>query len=557
MPPRGGRHRGNGKTERGPQSEAGGAWGHGPRLGDRRQPAGAGGEPNGRPSSPIVPPAAEAGRAAGVEGAEPLRAAPAAGSLDTSWHNSTGSLLPVAYTRAGVLGPSGQKVLDGAPAQLGLDGLADALPPVCDSDPGSAIVAPAELAAATGDRQLWLGQVGIELQPHLLAVAGHHRLKEGEWRGRDRIVTAEWHARRAEGALRRMRTVDQCRSRVMVRRCDDCGHKPSAVDLRCSDWRLCLRCRDKRGVKYRHRFHAARAARRAPKGYRDVMLTLTVPDIGADVDAAMAELRRAWPRFMRRVGQHLELDRDRKGIDGYVRALEVTPGETRQGHPHMHVWLLAPYIPHALLRLYWYRSISERYQRAVPTRPRCEALAGCTPRERAELDSWLVTRRGEHGRPIEEVPWPVLDIRAAYGDSDRIAGELIKYLVKDAEYGRRGQLEYIEPAAYARLYAAYHGCRSISASRGFWITSMKGARPCNRCGLTAWRKEILDRTEYMEAFDAQGTEENERADDGDRPATGRRGPDNRCEARRCRKLARMGRRQQRASRPRECARTRS
>ena len=102
---------------------------------------------------------------------------------------------------------------------------------------------------------------------------------------------------------------------------------------------------------------------------------------------------------------------------------------------------------------------------------------------RRQLEALLVTRRGANGRPLTDIPWPVLDIRRC---DDSVDQEFVKYLVKDAERTPDGQLAFMDPQLYARIYEGLEGIRTIQPSRGFWSKDSleTGVRACAQCGQT-------------------------------------------------------------------------
>jgi hypothetical protein len=153
-----------------------------------------------------------------------------------------------------------------------------------------------------------------------------------------------------------------------------------------------------------------------------------------------------------------------------VRVIEVTPGQTG-GHAHLHVWALAPYLPHAILRVLWARAIGARA--TVPTR----TLEACKLDVRSERE--LLAMNVDP----ERVPWPVVDIRAAHGDP---GNELVKYLIKDIVDD-----ELIEPEAFARIYASLEARRTAVASRAFWLPDE--ACICGECGVVGEMTLELDR----------------------------------------------------------------
>jgi hypothetical protein len=321
-------------------------------------------------------------------------------------------------------------------------------------------------------------------------IAGRHRYRAAK---AEKVSTQRWHETRAAGAMKRFDTVRDCCNRALWRElpCDHQEDKHRKVKLGCADWRACVHCRGKRARRYRARFRAARG--RALEKYRfarqggrwsEKFFTATVPHVGT-IEDRMSALKSAWPKFQRMLKSHLACDigipRNMLGYD-WINVMETTLGDDEHGHPHLHVWLILPFVHHAMLRLFWARALPERFQAALPMKPVEEVIeeARGGDRGRRQLRAWLVTRRGPNGRPLERMPWPVFDARAAKD----VEHELIKYLVKDSERVE-GTMTLMDPEAFGRIYAAYHGRRSISASRGFWLPPREPMH-CEECGVL-WR----------------------------------------------------------------------
>ena len=240
-----------------------------------------------------------------------------------------------------------------------------------------------------------------------------------------------------------------------------------------------------------------------------------IPHINIQSD--MAELPKAWPKFLQRIRDHLARDRFYPHERGpeciakectkcdmarelskqtkYVRVLEVTPGgnglehdddlREAQGHCHMHLYWYGPYLDQTLLAHWWGASLSEAYQESVPTVETVEHLEAIDdPKRVARLTPWLRTRRGKHSNQLKRLWRPVVDVRACKGSARDISTELAKYLVKDGERDPSGQLQYVDPEWFAHAYEALAKRRSISASRYFWLLDPPEPRSilCEDCG---------------------------------------------------------------------------
>ncbi|MCB9592816.1 MAG: hypothetical protein H6719_08790 [Sandaracinaceae bacterium] len=257
--------------------------------------------------------------------------------------------------------------------------------------------------------------------------------------------------------------------------------------------------------------------------------------MGVRVAEDAAALRGAWEGFSRRLTTHLDVDRRRPGIC-YWRVREGTPGTHADGHVHYHVLLVAPYVHHAILRLYWARSLPTDYQTRLPVAQIDWSADGTevvairrtlasghhhvetiqSPVHRRQLAQALVTRRGPHGRPLTEMPWPVIDVRGAaqhhrsagsapkagskgyYEAIVKTVSETAKYVVKDLEYvdAVTGDRKLVDPAIFAELYMATDGQRRTSCTmtrrdatgrvvrRGWWYVEYLHPyeRTCVDCG---------------------------------------------------------------------------
>jgi hypothetical protein len=323
-----------------------------------------------------------------------------------------------------------------------------------------------------------------------------------EARRQGRRFRAKWFEARAKGQLERFDQVRNCGGKDVVLSCGDCGHVSRRTTAWCRHWRLCIGCRSRRGLDYRKRFRHSReialrelsklAGRVAPGcKLSEKMLTLTLPHSG-DLRRDVRTLPRAWRWFWRWLREHLELDR---GIEKlivsrlvYMRVIEVTAGQKRDGHAHMHVYLIAPYVHHEMIGLLWARAISRcgyvLDRRCAPT-PLAEVLGQeMAEWRRKQLSQFLVERRG--GAPLDSVPNPVVDIQECYGG---IENELIKYLIKDAERDEDGALVF-DDEFLACVYEGTEGVRMVQTSRGFWVECGKATCACEECGSVRVRRKL-------------------------------------------------------------------
>ena len=314
-------------------------------------------------------------------------------------------------------------------------------------------------------------------------------------------LTAAWHRSRAGGQRRRFEIVDECGTNEVVVRCEDCGHRGKRTTAFCDQWGLCLGCRSRRGREYRKRFRDGRKRalharehlmRRGANGgeWTEKFLTLTLPHSG-DVVQDLKVLPKAWRWFWNRLREHLEKDRGvlpaNIGKVVYVRVIEVTAGTKDDGHAHLHVYLICPYLHHEVVGLIWARAIAVHGYK-TGTRPLAEVLdEDMTEWRRDQLRRFLVTRRGPGGRPVDPLPNPVDHIEACYGN---IENELVKYLVKDAVKGHDGETHLVDVEFYAKAYEGMEGLKTVQTSLGFWVKAGSKACRCEKCGSTVVSRMI-------------------------------------------------------------------
>jgi len=324
-------------------------------------------------------------------------------------------------------------------------------------------------------------------------------------------VRVQWHKSRANAQRHRFGIVASCGFENYKIYCSACGKMHKRDTIGCNNHRVCVRCRGKRAHKMRKRFEQARLellrkhkhelrgdtpGTQGRKRWGERFYTLTYPDTGSP-EQDIEQLYAAWPRFLRRLRDHLEreLGVDRKIARScpFLRVVEITPGQTG-GHCHLHVWLLVPFIHHALLRKWWAASLDEKAQARLPTRdletelgmPIADALAaerdGSLSNDRCALLAAGRDRIDSRAMPATQLVWPVLDARNCYGNP---ALELIKYLVKDIHQGER-----VNACVFANIYLALESRRITITSLHFWQPPEPAT--CAACGVTgAMRLEML------------------------------------------------------------------
>jgi len=313
--------------------------------------------------------------------------------------------------------------------------------------------------------------------------------------------TEAWHLAREKGQRHRFERVSECGTRTQLFSCKACKKPWRQSPVHCDAHRACIACRGRRARRLRARFTHARKAlfakfAKARQGHapgttrrrwREVFLTLTYPDSG-NVAADVARMYEAWPAFIRRVRAYVER---RLGVSPkiaralpFLRVLEITPGRSEQGHAHIHVWMLAPFISHVLLRSWWGRSLDPDAQSRLPAQPLEPLLDGLTIKQalklerKGELDRDRVAvldagRTRYDGRQIAPaIAWPVLDIRAVKKDP---SNELIKYMLKDVCDGA-----LVDSNVFGNIFLALEGRRGCVVANGFWVDAP--ACTCAFCG---------------------------------------------------------------------------
>jgi hypothetical protein len=328
-----------------------------------------------------------------------------------------------------------------------------------------------------------------------------------------------WHRGRDNGQKFRFRNLHRCGTRYMVAQCRACDTERTPVLEGCGIARLCVRCSLAHAKRRRARFGRARArvsrllaligytrTRRKqapPLGglWSDKMVTLTVPHFlvchveegaallgfakgGAEVDATMARIfavRAAWPLFARslrrwfKLGGTLEKPRKRDVrrqsigmplVDGTIvpppmhRAFEWTAGGDGLGHPHFHVWMIAPFIPATTIAIMWREALI-----AVGVPIAADSYVRVHIKRFRDFDGAAVgellkggTRKSlEFSRLYKHGPSNAFE----YADGWTIAAAL----------------EEADPSVVASLYMALEGSRLTQASAGFFEADERPACP--------------------------------------------------------------------------------
>jgi len=424
-----------------------------------------------------------AAAACGDHLAQPEAPASIAGSRDEKWRS------PLEGSGEGCVVASADAARDNATAEHGppADILGSYSVNNCQSRRGGRS---AKRGPDSFERAAWQRVIESSTRPHRLRQALRHEAEARSAKAEGEPTKALWHERRARGQVRRFDQVRDCGSTELLVRCEACGHEVKRMEIRCGVHRLCVTCRGARAELCRARFRAGRAraiarADRLLHGWQrggrwsEKFVTFTLPHSG-DVARDLKTLPQAWRIFRGRLFEHLRKDRhvpdDDMALVAFVRVIEVTPGRAHDGHAHLHVYILAPFLLKVLLRHLWGETLT-RFGYEVPTEPIDEVYAGLAGLELQQATAWLRTRRGANGRALEAVYAPIIDLEEAYGDVER---ELVKYLIKDAEL-LDGTMFLVDPELFARIYEGLEGVRTIVTSRGFF-PNRHGTCACEKCG---------------------------------------------------------------------------
>lgn len=311
---------------------------------------------------------------------------------------------------------------------------------------------------ATSQRNRWISEVEWLTSWSRQARAGKLLV-----RGTRGSHVSPWHQDRRRGVGERFERVRRCGALTefeWVER-DGSGRFPHREE--CGQWRVCQRCLKRRRKRLRQGVEAQRMLALAvhrhrlnrhyagPEGrWTERLLTLTVPhdELARDV----AALPKAWRALEAPWRRHLK-DRGAPQPQVYVRSIEVAG----TGHAHMHVWMLGPYIEHALIRVWWGAAL-EAAGYVVPRRALRDVVLEARDKRTA---GWLAAyvRDGM-------VPWPVLDVRAgsrggAARYATKVGAAVALYSAKQGEYVE------LEPVHAARVYEALEGVRVTQWSRGW------------------------------------------------------------------------------------------
>ena len=329
-----------------------------------------------------------------------------------------------------------------------------------------------------------------------------------------------WHWQRAYAHLERFERLSECDTRARTVTCE-CGDRPDqSTVLHCDHWRLCLECQGRRCARYRARFEQGREAALernharlcdVRRRWSEKFWTFTVPHSGVvanDLDAmarAWGLLRGSLQRYLVREGY-----KDKWSTVPYWRSTEVTPSDG--GHAHYHVWLLAPFVPVALVRHWWGRALGADYHERMPKAWLCDVLRDADKRNRDELRRAAIldprfasvvrklerdyhAQRRAHGHHSRQARaaydtyrqtrdeasflWsPVVDVRACDDDTGR---ELVKYIVKMGSLVD-GELALMAADAYAPIYAALDGARIVATSPHWMRPPPPRVDHCECCG---------------------------------------------------------------------------
>jgi hypothetical protein len=219
---------------------------------------------------------------------------------------------------------------------------------------------------------------------------------------------ARWHLSRATGSLERFPRVRDCGDAQIIATCNrGCGVERTSP-AHCAVGRLCMKCRARSAQKRKTRFDVARELAlselrhrgvlagsrrgRVPRGgkWDEKFMTLTIPHVevtaieGAreaceakgigeasqSVAARIELVFEAWRYFslqLQRWGRKVHKATGKTARIAWYRAFEWNPSDGSKadkpsgilrsdsglGHPHLHVWIVCPYLDKHLIDTWW------------------------------------------------------------------------------------------------------------------------------------------------------------------------------------------------------------
>ena len=184
-----------------------------------------------------------------------------------------------------------------------------------------------------------------------------HRLTR-RWReGRARELAAresDWHRARARGLRRKPDSVRTCGTEPGLQSTCTSGHRVWYA-RRCGD-RLCDACVRAAGRRIYARMMRSVGHHMAtrPRGWGLVMVTLTLAHQGS-MEERCDRLMRAWARHRAWLDRRFNGRRKPRQPLRYWAVAECTEGRDGQGHPHLHVVMLAPRYDWTAAREAWAR----------------------------------------------------------------------------------------------------------------------------------------------------------------------------------------------------------
>jgi hypothetical protein len=254
--------------------------------------------------------------------------------------------------------------------------------------------------------------------------------------------SARWYSSRAGTMeLPRRHVLAACEGRFRVTRC---GCATSIVPVGCDQPLLCAWCRKRHWRRWNRRLarglsahlRAAQAAwsrsrRGLPPGI--YLLTLTGPHSG-DVERDRVVLAAAWRKFYKHA--------NREGwFTTFAKAHETTSGTKGEGHVHLHVAIIASWLP--------YEQLHEAWRRALP---------------------------GAR----------VLNVQAPNRGRSQ-SGSAAKYLAKYVSKGTN--LTDFDGETAARLLLAERGRRKVTTSKAFYVPPPSVCRDCGQRHVTMEQPE--------------------------------------------------------------------
>jgi hypothetical protein len=309
------------------------------------------------------------------------------------------------------------------------------------------------------------------------------------------LKTSQWHEQRVRGVAERFERVAQCGAYEYALDVVDSSGKRTSRPLqkRCDCWRVCPRCLARRkwklgeGMRVQQDRISRRFYRETARFYRGSegkwstkLITFTVPHGSGGPSGDARALVDAWPKMLRIIRRHLVCratgGRTARDVDRgtskpavlqvpWVRALEVAASDERpDGHAHLHVWWVGPYLDVALLQLWWGRLLAGSGVGGLQHEP-WSTFARRSQGKREAIDPRVYEWAGKPDKSAL-LPCGIVDIRSEKNAPGALAAYTQK--VGIALYVTKGtRTEALAPVHAASIYEVFEGVRAVQWARGW------------------------------------------------------------------------------------------